>query len=154
ELLRCRDDLTDWESAAVCSSTESCNPDPAGPPCQTHCPNPPERCNGAVRQLCSGVSGATGWSNVASCRRSELCQCPIGGTGSKGTIAPDNACGAPVCGELMGGSRCVDAKLQLCLPGRDGFDEGIDCGSPALCVPGQKAQGEYWDGGFCAACTV
>lgn len=155
ELLRCRDDLTDWESVTICERTQSCNPDPAGPPCLDHCPDPPERCNGNARETCSDASGMLVWSAVATCRSRELCQCVLDGNCPKGTVAPENLCGSPVCGELLGGSRCEGSKLQLCLQGRQGFDEGVDCGTETLCVPGQAANpGPYSDGGYCAVCGV
>lgn len=154
ELLRCRDDLTDWESAAACSGTQSCNTDPAGPPCLDQCPDPPLRCNGSARESCSGVTGMPVWSAVTTCRSRELCQCAIDGTCPEGTLPTEERCGAPVCGELLGGSRCVEDKLQLCLQGRNGFDEGVACGA-GLCVAGQMANpGPYSDGGYCAACLA
>jgi hypothetical protein len=154
ELLRCRDDLTDWESAAICSPTQSCNTDPAGPPCLDQCPDPPLRCNDSARESCSGVTGMPVWSTVTTCRSRELCQCAIDGTCLNGTVPTENRCGAPVCGELLGGSRCVGSRLQLCLPGRDGFNAGVECGT-GMCVPGQPATpGPYFDGGYCAVCSV
>jgi hypothetical protein len=154
ELMRCRDDLTDWESAAICSSTQSCNTDPAGPACLDQCPEPPLRCNGNGRESCSGVTGMPVWSTETTCRSRELCQCAIDGDCLNGTLPTDPRCGAPVCGDLLGGSRCVGTKLQLCLPGRNGFDAGVECGA-GLCVPGQPAMpGPYFDGGYCAVCSV
>jgi hypothetical protein len=157
ELLRCRDDLTDWEPAAICSSTQSCNTDPAGPPCLDQCPDPPLRCNGAARESCSGVTGMPVWTTETTCRSRELCQCAIDGDCPEGTLPTEARCGAPVCGELLGGSRCAGSAgsvLQLCLQGRNGFDEGVECGV-GLCVPGPPANPGPWsDGGYCAVCSV
>jgi len=152
ELRRCPEDLVMWESVTVCASTEACNTDPNGPSCVSQCPDPPVQCNGAVNELCSGITGQPVWTGQATCRTPELCQCGIDGT-CNGVLAADGVCHDPVCGGTLGSTRCTGTNLETCQAGRNGWSVTQNCGSASMCLPGTYVN-PFYDNGYCAVCSV
>jgi hypothetical protein len=155
ELQRCPPTLLSWESVTICAETEACNTDVNGPPCINQCPDPPRRCSDVAHETCSGVTGLPVWTGQATCQTADLCNCGLSVPNTcAGGMAIDGVCGLPVCGANLGSTRCDGSRLQTCAPGRNGWATAYqECGSAAMCVPGTPAQ-VFFDGGFCAACSV
>lgn len=78
------------------------------------------RCSGNQLEQCD-PNGAK-FVGVKVCDTAELCQVHVGAI-----------CGSPTCAD--GEKRCADGgTLQVCNPGRTGFDNLKDCKSNALCT--------------------
>jgi hypothetical protein len=140
---QCRADLTGFDPIQTCAEGEFCYPQDAADPCKTDCPA--ERlCNGSELWACT----PEGTTLVADCATPTLCECVLN---RNCAAVGANGCGVPVCGGVLPEYRCVDSFLQRCESGRNGWQQGIDCGSPELCRAGTAPE---FEDGYCALCEI
>jgi hypothetical protein len=141
ELQYCPPDLTEWQSQLVCETTQSCDATAEPPGCIDTCPDVSVVCNGNVRQVCSGETGAPVWTPEPPCPTAALCQCALDSDDADECLAGiDDAgrCGEPLCGGNLPSVRCSDNVLETCDPSRNRWNETdctIACMEPATGTP-------------------
>ncbi len=130
-LQQCNADLTGFDLIDTCDSPAHC--DAGSGVCQQAACTPGQiSCNGPALQRCN--AGQTNYDVITSCATAALCDDLVAdrcGVNLASCDVTGAVCPAPLCEQNQ--LRCDGTRLELCKPGRNGWDFVDECVTAGVC---------------------